>query len=76
MHTHSLYIIPFYGHSVGGTPHHLLLKLPVMINKFCEPTTMTSQDFFKRWKQLSGCVLVLGIVQDGGFEWGREKVAV
>ena len=40
--------------SVGGTPHHLLLKLPVMINKFCEPTTMTSQDFFKRWKQLSG----------------------
>jgi len=25
-----------------------------MVNKFFEPTSMNSQDFFKRWKQLSG----------------------
>uniref|UniRef100_A0A8C5H279 AP-2 complex subunit alpha n=1 Tax=Gouania willdenowi TaxID=441366 RepID=A0A8C5H279_GOUWI len=28
------------------------LKLPVMLNKFFQPTEMTSQDYFQRWKQL------------------------
>uniref|UniRef100_A0A3B3ZYZ1 AP-2 complex subunit alpha n=1 Tax=Periophthalmus magnuspinnatus TaxID=409849 RepID=A0A3B3ZYZ1_9GOBI len=41
--------IKFY----GGALQNLTLKLPVTINKFFQPTEMTSQDFFQRWKQLS-----------------------
>ncbi|XP_062944789.1 AP-2 complex subunit alpha-1 isoform X2 [Cynocephalus volans] len=37
----------------GGTPQALTLKLPVTVNKFFQPTEMTAQDFFQRWKQLS-----------------------
>ena len=40
--------------SVGGaSPQHIILKLPVMLNKFCDPTTLTAEDFFSRWKQLA-----------------------
>ena len=39
--------------SVGGSPHQLVLKLPVFINKFIEETVMGSADFFSRWKQLA-----------------------
>ncbi|XP_034046664.1 AP-2 complex subunit alpha-1-like [Thalassophryne amazonica] len=37
----------------GGTLQNLTLKLPVTINKFFQPTEMSSHDFFQRWKQLS-----------------------
>nr|XP_023654298.1 AP-2 complex subunit alpha-2-like isoform X2 [Paramormyrops kingsleyae] len=37
----------------GGAQQNLTLKLPVTINKFFQPTEMSSQDFFQRWKQLS-----------------------
>uniref|UniRef100_A0A8C4DYM9 AP-2 complex subunit alpha n=1 Tax=Dicentrarchus labrax TaxID=13489 RepID=A0A8C4DYM9_DICLA len=37
----------------GGALQNLTLKLPVTINKFFQPTEMTSSDFFQRWKQLS-----------------------
>uniref|UniRef100_A0A671YC99 AP-2 complex subunit alpha n=1 Tax=Sparus aurata TaxID=8175 RepID=A0A671YC99_SPAAU len=37
----------------GGALQNLTLKLPVTINKFFQPTEMTSHDFFQRWKQLS-----------------------
>ncbi|XP_053370869.1 AP-2 complex subunit alpha-2 isoform X3 [Clarias gariepinus] len=37
----------------GGSLHNLVLELPVTINKFFQPTEMTSHDFFQRWKQLS-----------------------
>ncbi|KAF7198709.1 AP-2 complex subunit alpha-2-like [Nothobranchius furzeri] len=36
----------------GGTLQSIAVKLPVMLNKFFQPTEMTSQDFFQRWKQL------------------------
>uniref|UniRef100_A0A672IDX6 AP-2 complex subunit alpha n=1 Tax=Salarias fasciatus TaxID=181472 RepID=A0A672IDX6_SALFA len=36
----------------GGTLQNLAVKLPVMLNKFFQPTEMTSEDFFQRWKQL------------------------
>ncbi|XP_032366820.1 AP-2 complex subunit alpha-2 isoform X2 [Etheostoma spectabile] len=36
----------------GGTLQKIAVKLPVMLNKFFQPTEMTSQDFFQRWKQL------------------------
>ncbi|XP_028290760.1 AP-2 complex subunit alpha-2-like isoform X2 [Gouania willdenowi] len=36
----------------GGNPQHIAVKLPVMLNKFFQPTEMTSQDYFQRWKQL------------------------
>ncbi|KAM9409691.1 AP-2 complex subunit alpha-2-like isoform 2-T2 [Pholidichthys leucotaenia] len=36
----------------GGTLQNIAIKLPVMLNKFFQPTEMTSQDFFQRWKQL------------------------
>uniref|UniRef100_A0A4W4GBD8 AP-2 complex subunit alpha n=1 Tax=Electrophorus electricus TaxID=8005 RepID=A0A4W4GBD8_ELEEL len=37
----------------GGALQNLSLKLPVTINKFFQPTEMSSHDFFQRWKQLS-----------------------
>ncbi|XP_064478736.1 AP-2 complex subunit alpha-like [Ornithodoros turicata] len=37
-----------------GTQHRLVLKLPVFLNKFFEPTTMSSDTFFSRWKHLGG----------------------
>jgi hypothetical protein len=43
----------FVACSVGGSPHQLVLKLPVFINKFIEETVMGSADFFSRWKQLA-----------------------
>ncbi|XP_056135043.1 AP-2 complex subunit alpha-2 [Lampris incognitus] len=36
----------------GGTLQHMAVRLPVMLNKFFQPTEMTSLDFFQRWKQL------------------------
>ncbi|CAJ1048577.1 AP-2 complex subunit alpha-2 isoform X2 [Xyrichtys novacula] len=36
----------------GGALQNITVKLPVMLNKFFQPTEMTSQDFFQRWKQL------------------------
>uniref|UniRef100_A0AAV2LSB2 AP-2 complex subunit alpha n=1 Tax=Knipowitschia caucasica TaxID=637954 RepID=A0AAV2LSB2_KNICA len=36
----------------GGALQNLAVKLPIMLNKFFQPTEMTSQDFFQRWKQL------------------------
>ncbi|KAG7278851.1 hypothetical protein CRUP_010414 [Coryphaenoides rupestris] len=36
----------------GGTLQNFGVKLPVMLNKFFQPTEMASQDFFQRWKQL------------------------
>ncbi|XP_019740044.1 AP-2 complex subunit alpha-2-like isoform X2 [Hippocampus comes] len=36
----------------GGAPQNISVQLPVMLNKFFQPTEMTSQDFFQRWKQL------------------------
>uniref|UniRef100_A0A8C9SPC9 AP-2 complex subunit alpha n=1 Tax=Scleropages formosus TaxID=113540 RepID=A0A8C9SPC9_SCLFO len=37
----------------GGALQNITLKLPITINKFFQPTEMSSQDFFQRWKQLS-----------------------
>ena len=39
-------------HSYSGAPKKLSLKLPVFVTKFLQGTSMNSQDFFKRWKQL------------------------
>ncbi|XP_053709651.1 AP-2 complex subunit alpha-2 isoform X2 [Synchiropus splendidus] len=36
----------------GGALQSIAVKLPVMLNKFFQPTEMMSQDFFQRWKQL------------------------
>ncbi|CAF95181.1 unnamed protein product [Tetraodon nigroviridis] len=36
----------------GGALQNIAVKLPVMLNKFFQPTEMTSEDFFQRWKQL------------------------
>ena len=36
----------------GGTVQNFGVKLPVMLNKFFQPTEMEAQDFFQRWKQL------------------------
>jgi len=42
--------INFYYH---GNPTTITCKLPISINKFIEPTEMTSEMFFSRWKNLS-----------------------
>ncbi|XP_052318484.1 AP-2 complex subunit alpha-2-like isoform X1 [Oncorhynchus keta] len=36
----------------GGTLQNIAVKLPITLNKFIQPTEMTSLDFFQRWKQL------------------------
>ncbi|KAM9302192.1 AP-2 complex subunit alpha-2-like [Gastrophryne carolinensis] len=38
----------------GGTMQNVSVKLPITINKFFQRTEMEAQDFFQRWKQLSG----------------------
>lgn len=40
----------------GGALQNIAVKLPVMLNKFFQPTEMTSEDFFQRWKQLGAQV--------------------
>lgn len=37
----------------AGVPVSLVLRLPILINKFFKGTTMGAQDFFTRWKNLS-----------------------
>nr|XP_033784157.1 AP-2 complex subunit alpha-2 isoform X2 [Geotrypetes seraphini] len=37
----------------GGTFQNISVKLPITLNKFFQPTEMSGQDFFQRWKQLS-----------------------
>lgn len=39
--------------SHNGIAHRLQLELPLTINKFFEPTTMNSESFFARWKNLT-----------------------
>uniref|UniRef100_S4RRB7 Clathrin adaptor alpha-adaptin appendage C-terminal subdomain domain-containing protein n=1 Tax=Petromyzon marinus TaxID=7757 RepID=S4RRB7_PETMA len=39
--------------SYGGSMQSITMQLPVVLNKFFQPTEMASQDFFTRWKQLS-----------------------
>ncbi|XP_076879213.1 AP-2 complex subunit alpha-2 isoform X2 [Brachyhypopomus gauderio] len=36
----------------GGSMQNISIRLPVTLNKFFQPTEMTSQEFFQRWKQL------------------------
>ncbi|TSM20284.1 AP-2 complex subunit alpha-2 [Bagarius yarrelli] len=37
----------------GGSMQNITVRLPITLNKFFQPTDMTSQEFFQRWKQLS-----------------------
>ncbi|XP_067849723.1 AP-2 complex subunit alpha-2 isoform X2 [Heptranchias perlo] len=37
----------------GGALQNISVKLPITLNKFFQPTDMSSEDFFRRWKQLS-----------------------
>jgi len=37
----------------NGNPTTIKCKLPISINKFIEPTEMSSEVFFSRWKNLS-----------------------
>jgi len=39
---------------LAGALQALTLKLPVILTKFMEPAELTSEDFFKRWKQIGG----------------------
>ncbi|TVY89495.1 AP-2 complex subunit alpha [Lachnellula willkommii] len=39
---------------IAGALQALTLKLPVNIHKFMDPAELTSDDFFKRWKQIGG----------------------
>lgn len=36
----------------NNVPQKILVKLPLTINKFFEPTEMNSESFFARWKNL------------------------
>ncbi|XP_072447990.1 AP-2 complex subunit alpha-2-like isoform X3 [Chiloscyllium punctatum] len=36
-----------------GVLQNISVKLPITVNKFLQPTEMSSEDFFRRWKQLN-----------------------
>ncbi|XP_048401017.1 AP-2 complex subunit alpha-2-like [Stegostoma tigrinum] len=36
-----------------GVLQNISVKLPITVNKFLQPTDMSSEDFFRRWKQLN-----------------------
>ncbi|KAG0636582.1 adaptin N terminal region-domain-containing protein [Tuber brumale] len=71
---------------LAGALQALTLKLPVILTKFMEPAELSSEDFFKRWKQIGGAreaQKVFGIAVKGhavelsrtrkvleGFRWG------
>nr|XP_046911245.1 LOW QUALITY PROTEIN: AP-2 complex subunit alpha-like [Dermatophagoides farinae] len=38
---------------INNVPHKFDLQLPITINKFFEPTSMNSEQFFQRWKNLN-----------------------
>lgn len=38
--------------SCNKVPHKITIKLPLMMNKFFEPTEMNGESFFARWKNL------------------------
>lgn len=37
----------------NNVPQQIKVKLPITINKFFEPTVMSSENFFQRWKNLN-----------------------
>lgn len=37
---------------MAGTLKRIILKLPVVIDKFMEPTSLTGEEFFTRWNQM------------------------
>lgn len=39
---------------LAGALQALTLKLPIVLTKFMEPAKLSSEDFFKRWKQIGG----------------------
>ncbi|KAK3679218.1 hypothetical protein LTR78_000779 [Recurvomyces mirabilis] len=39
---------------IAGSLQALTLQLPVLLNKYMESATLSSDDFFKRWKQIGG----------------------
>ena len=39
---------------LAGALQALTLKLPITIHKFMDPADLSSEDFFKRWKQIGG----------------------
>ena len=39
---------------LAGSLQALTLQLPVVIHKFMEPAALSSEDFFKRWRQIGG----------------------
>lgn len=42
----------------NGAPHRLMVKLPLSLNKFFEPTEMNGDSFFARWKNLGKYVII------------------
>ena len=40
--------------SVSGASNNFTLHLPIFLSKFLEPTNMSQDNFFNRWKALSG----------------------
>lgn len=47
---------------LSGNMHNFNLKLPVMLSKFAESTSMDSGTFFQRWKQLNQSVSLLPFI--------------
>lgn len=54
---------------LAGSLQAVTLQLPVVLHKFADPADLSSDDFFKRWRQIGGkpreAQQVFGLLQDG-----------
>ena len=54
---------------LAGALQALTLQLPVLLHKYMDPTDLSSDDFFKRWRQIGGAPReaqrVFGMVEGG-----------
>ena len=48
-------------YQLAGFPRTVTIRLPCALNKFLEPTEMTSEVFFQRWKFLCTCFTLVAV---------------
>ncbi|KAL8665431.1 MAG: hypothetical protein Q9168_007708 [Polycauliona sp. 1 TL-2023] len=62
---------------LAGSLQAVTLQLPVVLHKFADPADLSSDDFFKRWRQIGGkpreAQKVFGLIQDGRHERRMDR---
>ena len=62
---------------LAGSLQAITLQLPVVLHKFADPADLSSEDFFKRWRQIGGkpreAQQVFGLIRDGRGERRMDR---